>query len=138
MKSLTKKTKLLFAFSLMMGAMIVLSFTVLKQNPDWVVPGKYKNMQNPTTADAESIAIGKSLYSKHCKSCHGKEGKGDGPKAAELDTPSGDFSLPAFQSQTDGALFYKTTEGRDDMPTYKSKIPDDEDRWHVVNYMRTF
>ena len=49
----------------------------------------------------------------------------------------GDFSTPATQKQTDGELFYKITEGRGDMPSFKKKIPDDEDRWLVINYVRT-
>ena len=49
----------------------------------------------------------------------------------------GDFSSEDFQAQTDGELFYKTTFGRDDMPEYTKKMPDDEDRWLIVNYMRT-
>lgn len=138
MKSITEKPKSFIAGSLMFSVLILLSFTAVKQNPDWVVPGQYQNMENPTTADGESLAIAKSLWSKHCKSCHGKKGLGDGPKAAELDTPCGDFSSDEFQNQTDGALFYKTTVGKDDMPKYDSKIPDDEDRWHLVNLMRTF
>lgn len=59
-------------------------------------------------------------------------------ESVQLDTECGDFSKAAFQSQTDGALFYKTYEGRKDMPSYKKKIPDAEDIWAVVNYMRTF
>ena len=105
---------------------------------DWVVPAKYKNMKNPVKADGESLKIGRTIYSKECKSCHGKEGLGDGTKAATLDTPSGDFSTSAFQAQPDGSLFYKTFEGRDDMPTFKKKLPYEEDIWHVVNYIRTF
>lgn len=105
---------------------------------DWEVPAKYKNMTNPTEADKEGMGIAKALYSKHCKSCHGKEGLGDGPKSEELDTPSGDFSTEEFQAQTDGDLFYKSTEGREDMPEFNKKIPDDEDRWLLVHYMRTF
>jgi hypothetical protein len=49
----------------------------------------------------------------------------------------GDFSSSEFQKQTDGALFYKTTFGREDMPEYSKKLPMDEDRWLIVNYMRT-
>ena len=79
-----------------------------------------------------------NAYNTHCKSCHGTKGKGDGPKADQLDTESGDFTLASFQSQTDGSLFYKTSEGRKDMPSYKKKIPDANDIWAVVNYMRTF
>ncbi len=107
------------------------------QDP-WSVPAKYKKMENTASFDGEGKSVAKQLYSKHCKSCHGKTGLGDGPKAKELDTPSGDFSAEGFQSQTDGELFYKTTFGRDDMPAYDKKISSDEDRWLIVHYMRTF
>ena len=113
----------------------LLSFSGILQD-EWVVPEKYQNMANPTDAE-EDLNIGKSLYSKHCQSCHGKEGYGDGKKANEVEGDLGDFSSEDFQAQSDGALFYKTTFGRDDMPEYTKKMPDDEDRWLIVNYMRT-
>ena len=111
------------------------SFTSIIQD-GWKVPDKYVSMKNPTNPK-EDIAIGKSLYDKHCKSCHGKEGYGDGPKASEMKGDLGDFSSEDFQKQTDGTLFYKTSFGKDDMPEFTKKIPDAEDRWLVVNYMRT-
>jgi len=116
-------------------SLMFFSFTGIVQD-EWVVPDKYVNMKNPTNPK-EDIAIGKSLYDKHCKSCHGKEGYGDGPKAADLKGDLGDFSTAEFQKQTDGALYYKITNGKGDMPEYIKKLPDDEDRWLVVNYMRT-
>ena len=115
-------------------SIIFYSFTTIVQE-EWVVPEKYENMKNPTDP-AVDMAIGKSLYSKHCKSCHGAEGYGDGTKADEVEGDLGDFSSAEFQSQTDGALFYKTTFGFEDMPEYTKKMPDDEDRWLIVNYMR--
>ncbi|MGB5434861.1 MAG: cytochrome c [Maribacter sp.] len=102
----------------------------------WVVPAKYEKMQNPTDP-AVDLAIGKSLYSKHCKSCHGSKGLGDGTKADEVEGDLGDFSSAEFQAQSDGALFYKSYIGRDDMPNYEKKIPDEEDVWLIVNYVRT-
>ena len=116
---------------------VLMAFVTGTQNDPWPVPDKYKNMANPVKSDATSIATGKELYTQHCKSCHGTKGKGDGPKAAQLDTECGDFTKADFQKQTDGALFYKTLEGRKDMPSYKKKIPDQNDIWAVVNYMRT-
>jgi mono/diheme cytochrome c family protein len=103
----------------------------------WPVPDAYKNKVNPLKGNAESVATGKTLYNQHCKSCHGTKGKGDGPKASQLDTDCGDFTKASFQSQTDGSLFYKTYQGRKDMPSYKTKIPDANDIWAVVNFMRT-
>jgi mono/diheme cytochrome c family protein len=117
-----------------------LSFTVINNKPEkkpWPVPDNYKKMKNPVASDAASIAEGKALYATHCKSCHGTKGLGDGPKAAQLKTEAGDFSTADFQSQTDGAVFYKTSEGRDDMPSFKKKIPDADERWSVINFMRT-
>ena len=116
---------------------LLMAFVPKTTNDPWPVPDKYKNMANPVKSDATSLATGKELYTQHCKSCHGTKGKGDGPKAAQLDTESGDFTKAAFQSQTDGALFYKTFEGRKDMPSFKKKIADQNDIWAVVNYMRT-
>jgi len=103
----------------------------------WPVPDNYKNMKNPVASNTESIANGKTLYATHCKSCHGSKGLGDGSKAAQLKTEPGDFSTANFQSQSDGSIFYKTTEGRDDMPSFKKKIPDNDDRWSLVNFIRT-
>ena len=116
---------------------VLMAFAPKTKNDPWPVPDKYKNMANPVKSDATSIASGKALFSQHCKSCHGTKGKGDGPKAAQLDTESGDFTKADFQKQTDGALFYKTSEGRKDMPSFKKKIADQNDIWALVNFMRT-
>ncbi len=130
------KKSIFLTLGLFLLFIVSMSFTIDLQDI-WEVPEKYVNMENPTSSDKESLKYGKSLYSKHCKSCHGKEGLGDGPKAAQLDTPSGDFTEEDFQVQSDGALFYKSREGRDDMPSFKKKIPDNEDMWLIVNYLRT-
>jgi mono/diheme cytochrome c family protein len=123
---------------LLASCVALYSFTLVDQSKEWVVPESAKKVKNPTDkTDKENIAISKSLYSKHCQSCHGKEGYGDGPKAKELKGEVGDFSSAEFHSQTDGALFYKITTGRDDMPAFDKKLPDAEDRWLIVNYIRT-
>ncbi len=111
------------------------SFTSMVQE-EWKVPEKYEKMKNPTDPTVD-LDIGKSLYNKHCKSCHGKEGYGDGTKADEVEGDLGDFSTAKFQAQSDGAIFYKSYIGRDDMPNYEKKIPEVEDMWLVVNYVRT-
>jgi len=119
-------------------AFVFVAFTNDDQNKPWDVPAKYAKMENPQDANKESLKLGKSLFNKHCKSCHGSEGLGDGSKAAQLDTPCGDFTSDAFVDQTDGSIFYKSKFGRDEMPNFEKKIPYDEDIWHVINYMRTF
>lgn len=107
----------------------------LQDKKKWVAPEASKKVKNPVACDAESLSNGKELYNKHCKSCHGATGKGDGPKSAELETETGDFKKMA--AQTDGELFYKVKEGKDDMPSFKKKISDDEEIWNIVNYVNT-
>lgn len=114
-----------------------LSFTYKGNQEPWVIPGKYKAMKNPHAGDKSLTTVGKTLWAKHCKSCHGSMGLGDGPKAASLKTPCGDFSSAKFQAYKDGELYYMSFVGRDEMPNFEKKIPDDEDRWAIVNYMRT-
>lgn len=131
--------KILLILVVAMG-LTSISFTI-SNNQDrkpWPVPDKDKKMKNPVASDAESIAAGKALWNTHCKSCHGSKGLGDGSKAAQLKTEPGDFSKADVQNETDGTLFYRTSEGRDDMPSFKKKIPDADDRWSIINYIRTF
>ena len=75
---------------------------------------------------------------QHCKSCHGKEGYGDGTKAKELETPMRDLTSDEVLEQTDGELYYKSFIGRDEMPNFEKKIQSETDRWALVAYMRKF
>lgn len=113
------------------------SFTFKMDQKPWPVPEAAKNKKSTVANDAASIAAGKVLWNTHCKSCHGAKGLGDGTKAAQLKTEPGDFSKAEVQSQTDGTLFYRLSEGRDDMPNFKKKIADEDDRWNLVNFIRT-
>jgi mono/diheme cytochrome c family protein len=126
-----------FIFSIIfLSSLMLFSFKPL-QNKPWTVPDKFDKMTNPVKSDAESIKAGKALWTKHCASCHGKTGLGDGTKAAQLDTEVGDLTTADTQKQSDGSLFYKTLEGRDDMPSFKKKIPDEDEIWQLVNFMRS-
>jgi mono/diheme cytochrome c family protein len=127
-----KKTMLMSA----VVGLSVLCFAFMPDKKPWNAPADAAGKANPQKGP-ESIANGKALFAKHCQSCHGKTGMGDGTKASELKTEPGDFSKGAFQSQSDGSIFYKVSEGRDDMPSFKKKITDANDLWDVVNYVRT-
>jgi len=135
-----KSLNLLSSFGILLIFPVFMSFSFFggqnAQEP-WPVPDKYKTLKNPVSADKSSVSVGSSLYSTHCKSCHGKEGLGDGSKAAQLDTSCGDFTSDDFKSQSDGSIFYKIKIGRKEMPGFEKKLPDDEDIWHIVNFVRT-
>jgi mono/diheme cytochrome c family protein len=102
----------------------------------WDVPASAEARQNPVPADAKAIAAGKSSFDHNCTACHGTSGKGDGPAAPYLQTHPGNLSDPGMWKYSDGNLFYKITEGRSPMPTYRTMLTD-EQRWQVVDYIRT-
>ncbi|MGD9931031.1 MAG: cytochrome c [Mangrovibacterium sp.] len=135
-----KYTNLFALLMVVITTGLLLSFATVQDKKDggpWNVPEKYKTMQNAHKGDEGLVKIGKMHYIKHCKSCHGGDGLGDGPKAASMKTKMNSFKSAEFQSQTDGVIYYQSFIGRDEMPNFESKIPDDEDRWAVVNYLRT-
>lgn len=115
-------------------ALALVAFTA--PQADWEVPAKYKNMENEYAGEDED-GIGEDLFKQHCRSCHGKEGYGDGSKAKELETEMRDLTSEEVQAQTDGELYYKSIIGRDEMPNFEKKIRDDEDRWMVINFLRS-
>lgn len=130
------KIKILVAFAIVLVAVLSSGFRFIQTKP-WAAPDKAAKTANPVKSDAASVAAGKALWATHCASCHGKTGLGDGSKAAQLDTQPSDFTKAAFQSQSDGSLFFKVSEGREDMPSFKKKIPEQDDIWSLVNFMRT-
>lgn len=135
-----KKKIVPFLLMVLVGGLILglsSAFKAVDQKKPWPVPDNYQKMKNPVASNSESISAGRSLWNIHCKSCHGSKGLGDGSKAAQLKTEPGDFSTAEFQAEPDGAHFYRLTEGRDDMPAFKKKIPDSDDRWSLVNFMKT-
>lgn len=130
----TKLNSILAIASITLFVVALVAFTIPQE--EWEVPAKYKTMKNEYVGGDED-GIGEELYAQHCKSCHGKEGYGDGTKAKELETEMRDFSAEEVHDQTDGELYYKSFIGRDEMPNFEKKIRDDEDRWMVINYIRS-
>ena len=130
----TKLNSILTLSAIAAFTLTLVAFTAPQD--DWEVPAKYKNMENKYAGEDED-GIGEDLFKQHCRSCHGKEGFGDGSKAKELDTELKDLTSEEVQAQTDGALYYKAIIGRDEMPNFEKKIRDEEDRWMVINFMRS-
>lgn len=131
----------IFLMLLIAGAFALLAFAVpqeQKTGGPWDIPEEYKTMENPYKGDASLARLGRAGYNKHCKSCHGNKGHGDGPMAKSLETFPGDFASEEFQAYTDGEIYYMSIIGRDEMPNFESLIPDVEERWAIVNYIRAF
>lgn len=103
------------------------------------VPDEAAAVPNPFASDEGSAALGAVLYATNCAICHGETGEGDGPAAAGLERAPSDLHEGHVQENTDGALFYIISHGKPDtpMPAWDDVLDEDE-RWHVVNFLRTF
>ena len=103
----------------------------------WTAPAKAADLRNPfAAASAAALSEGKRLYQDRCADCHGSKGRGDGSAAADFSRRPPNFARVGTWQQTDGELFWKITEGRRPMPSYRSKLSE-EQRWQVVSYLRT-
>ncbi len=104
----------------------------------WNIPANYKTKKSTVKAGDPSInTVGKDLFAKHCKSCHGAKGLGDGPKSATLKTIVPSFATSKFKAQTDGEVYFQAIVGRDEMPNFEKKITDDADKWAVIAYIKS-
>ena len=133
------KGKHLFDFLKIIPVSILLLFGhnfTQAQSKAWLVPREALNVKNPLASDASSILTGKALYTSYCSPCHGDKGKGDGVASAALSSKPADHTSATIQSETDGSLFYKLSEGRTPMPQYKSALNVTQ-RWELINYIRT-
>src|SRR5262245_32460910 len=98
-------------------------------------------------AGAATLAKGKQVYDANCVQCHGPEGKGDGYGAPFLVPSPRDFTAGQFKFRTtssgllptDEDLFRTISRGANGtgMPPWQYLLSD-EDRWALVDYVKTF
>lgn len=97
--------------------------------------------RSPTNFAATAIADGEVLYPTHCASCHGDDGRGDGPDAKDLPEPPADLTAGHLWGHTDGELFWWLLHGIDAphgglaMPGFAAVLSDDQ-RWDLIDYIR--
>jgi mono/diheme cytochrome c family protein len=109
----------------------------------WELPADADKTKNPVAASEESIAKGKELYldrnKGNCIFCHGETGAGNEANLPRLRRkPANLTNKERMTAMTDGELFWKITKGiHGIMPAGEKRMPADEERWHVVNYIRT-
>jgi mono/diheme cytochrome c family protein len=113
------------------SATLVLLAQNVTYQPDvnWRASEEAAARKNPLAEKPELAAGGTKLFKRNCVECHGDSGQGL-KKAADL-------QLPVVQDQSDGALFWKITNGNPDrgMPSF-SGIPELQ-RWQLVLHLRT-
>lgn len=144
MQTILRSVFLLVFFSAILFLFIAATLINGQSSPGddkkWKAPPSAKNIQNPLAKYKDSpqiLKLGKAQYSQQCATCHGDKGHGDGASARFLGKSPQDLTLDEFQSQTDGEIFWKISNGNPPMPAFND-ILQDKDRWLIVNYLRTF
>jgi mono/diheme cytochrome c family protein len=130
-RSLRSTPKILVAFIIAFASTFALA-----QMSDWRAPPSVANRPNPVPVNATTIELGKKLFVANCLTCHGPEGHGDGPGSAALEKKPADLPKRIKESgEKDGELFWKISEGRAPMVTWKTQLSETQ-RWELVNYIR--
>ena len=102
----------------------------------WVAPAAAAAKKNPLAGKPDAGTAGKQIFTTTCVPCHGPGGHGDGPAAAALNPRPANFSSPAVAGESDGALFWKLSEGRGAMVPFKGSLSETQ-RWQLVSYIRS-
>ena len=96
-----------------------------------------QKLKNPVPGDESSVTEGRKIYLRHCASCHGPSGKGDGSMALAGGTPSNLTDEIWDHGSSDGEIFVVIRDGSSsDMESYKDKLTEKQ-IWQLVNYIRS-
>jgi mono/diheme cytochrome c family protein len=93
---------------------------------------------NPIAKDELNLLEGKRLYNIYCWSCHGKEGKNDGPVISVgkfAKPPFAAYTDPYIQTLADGKIFHVITYGKNMMGSHAHML-NPKERWQVVGYVK--
>lgn len=99
-------------------------------------------LTSPLPKSPEIVEKGKALYDGKgaCFNCHGKDGGGNGPLAAQLNPSPRNFQHHGFwRHRTDGEIFWAIKNGSTgtSMVGFAGQLTDEE-IWSIIQYMSSF
>lgn len=104
------------------------------QDP-WIAPKWADTLKSPYHEEPLTLAQGEELFGLYCATCHGDSGHGDGAAGGALGQQPANFHDTLITKQSDGAFFWKMSNGRGNMPPFQDVFTA-EQRWQLVAYIR--
>lgn len=101
---------------------------------EWQIPADANKLENPL-GNVQPNESTKALFQSTCMPCHGDKGKGDGPAGIALDPKPYNLTVKKVESETDGSIYYRITNGHLSMPNFESTLTEIQ-RWQMVIYIR--
>lgn len=99
-------------------------------------------LRSPVPNSPEMVKKGKEIYDGKgtCFNCHGKDGGGNGPGAAQLNPSPRNFRDHGFwRHRTEGELFWVIKYGSPGTTMIGfGQVLSDEEIWSLIQYERTF
>ncbi len=101
-----------------------------------------QGLTSPLPSSPEIVEQGQALYNGKgaCFNCHGKDGGGNGPLAAQLNPSPRNFQHHGFwRHRTEGEIFWVIKNGSvgTSMVGFGGQLTDEE-IWRIIQYMRSF
>ncbi len=93
-------------------------------------------VRNPIPPTSDSVAAGQIVYERYCLTCHGVNGRGDGPGAEGLEPPPADLSIHVpLHGDADIYRFIANGIEGTTMVGLADNLTDDE-IWDTINFIR--
>ncbi len=125
-------------FLVLLALIVISAVLALTRRGAWLIPEEAAQRPNPLQPSPAALQAAHATYKEKCAHCHGDSGRGDGPDAwKHFTSPSDLTDTRRMNTLTDGGIFYEISEGRQPMPSYKTRLTE-EQRWQLVLLLRSF
>lgn len=134
---------------ILLGAVIILSGSPASAERHMMQPrvpadklAEARALKSPLPDSLEIVEKGKAIFEGKgtCFNCHGTDGGGNGPAAAQLTPPPRNFQHHGFwRHRTEGEIFWVIKNGSPGTAMIGfGPVLSDEEIWSVIQYERTF
>lgn len=98
-----------------------------------------QKLKNPLAGNtsAEVLELGRRKYDIYCALCHGVGGAGDGTVAPKMALKPPTLLSEKILKMSDGGIYHIITDGQGVMSSYAYQLVNENDRWAIVNYVRS-